>query len=156
MKEIGGKDSAHMHNMQSFCDHIFMILSLSHKQKLTVQREDEEGEEDKYCTTGLIYEPDLKAANFAALGCLFMAKQSILDLVRVWNFKENTFESCFSHKHNHNMQIFAQNCSFVLNNRFYNTKSRKGFQHSKWQIGNKIFDLVHYYHLLLRIVVSIL
>ena len=126
-KELGGKDSALLSNMNLFTTAIADTI-------------DKTTNEDKYFSTGVIYEYDLSSPNFTAIGSLYLIRTSISSNVTVWDFKEEVYKPFIILERS--TVINASSCRYIQHKRFQGTRSRKGFLRSRWKFGNQELNMV--------------
>jgi len=135
LQEIGGKDSASLGNLNLFCQYFYDEII-------------NENEEDKFYTTGIIFNENILSPDFTALGIIILIRRSILDYTSIWDFKEQEFKSIFFCNSNQGLLSTVSDCKFVQHGRFKGTNSRKGYLKTKLKFGSKECDLVniHLYH----------
>ena len=132
-KELGGKDSKYLNNMdqfiQGFNDHI---------------GKNERDIVDLFYSTGIIFESELQAPSFTAMGVAILCRRSFLDKVSVWSFVDNEFLSFENFSSERTNTLEASQSPISHHGRFRGTKSRKGYFQVKLRIGSKPLDLVKF------------
>jgi hypothetical protein len=130
MKELGGKDSKYLNNMDVFLQSFEEIIG-KNKQ-----------DEDLFYSSGIIYESDIAAPSFTAMGMAILCRKSIIDKVSLWSFAEKEFVPMESISASQTCTLEASQCAAAHHARFRGTKSRKGYFQVRLKICGQSLDLV--------------
>jgi hypothetical protein len=144
-----------MHNLPKFCDALQYLLCEA------LISEDSSAPNHLYLTTGLISNWDTSSSQFTALASLFFIHRSIISNVEVWDFNQQQFKFITTNREtpfmvdtskvdgddlqngNSNNFCVSDGSRWSNHHKFFNTKSRKGFLHTKWKIEDLHLDLVN-------------
>ncbi len=99
-------------------------------------------EEDKFYSTGIIFDDDLYSPDFTAMGNIVLIRSSIANHISIWDFHEKEYKPVLCCNKNQDLICKTLNCNFVDHKRFHGTKSRKGYVRTRWKFGKQEFDLV--------------
>src|SRR5437868_2139873 len=104
-----------MEHIQFFCIQLNLIFKKLSKTNVNGL----DSLENRYYSSGLIYEPDIKSPQFTAMGNIFFIHQDLLDnnFVQVWDRLEQVFKPIQYHNSDQLQIINANKCNFIFHQR---------------------------------------